>query len=140
MYRKLENIVKEKHISNSLYVRHAYSRNVDLVLQGVPDIVIRPKDAQEISEILKIANEENIPVIPRGGGDCEFGGSKPIGDGGIVLETKRMNEAIDTGAQTLTTSCPFCLGNLSNAYKEMGPEVQEKITVIDIIDLIASKI
>jgi len=78
LYQKLENIVKEKYISNSLYVRHAYSRNVDLVLEGVPDIVIRPKDAQEVSEILKIANEENISVIPRGGGDCEFGGSEIV--------------------------------------------------------------
>jgi len=74
LYQKLERIVSEKRISNNLYIRHAYSRNVDLVLQGVPDIVIRPKSTEEISEILKIANEENIPVIPRGGGDCELGG------------------------------------------------------------------
>ena len=67
LYQKLENIVSEKFISNDINVRHAYSRNVDVILQGVPDIVIRPKDAQEISEILKIANEENVPVIPRGG-------------------------------------------------------------------------
>jgi FAD/FMN-containing dehydrogenase len=100
-YQKLENIVSEKYISNNLYVRHAYSRNVDLVLQGVPDIVIRPKDAQEVSEILKVANEENIPVTPRGGGDCEFGGSKPIGDGGIVLETKRMNKVINLDRDNL---------------------------------------
>ncbi|NVM45161.1 MAG: FAD-binding oxidoreductase, partial [Candidatus Lokiarchaeota archaeon] len=60
LYQKLENIVSKKYISNSIYVRHAYSRVVDPVLQGVPDIVIRPKDANEISEILKVANEENI--------------------------------------------------------------------------------
>ncbi|MHA1478168.1 MAG: FAD-binding oxidoreductase [Promethearchaeota archaeon] len=101
VYKKLENIVKEKYISNSLYIRHAYSRNVDPILQGVPDIVIRPKDAQEISEILKIANEENIAVLPRGGGDCEFGGSKPIGDGGIVLDMKRMNKIINLDHENL---------------------------------------
>ena len=91
LYQKLEEIVSKNYISNSLYVRHAYSRTVDPVLQGVPDIVIRPKDAHEISEILKIANEENIAVIPRGGGDCEFGGSKPIDDSGIVLHLKRIS-------------------------------------------------
>lgn len=90
IYQKLEKIVSTQNISDSIYVRHAYSRNVDLVLQGVPDIVIRPKDAKEISEILKVANEENIPVIPRGAGICEFGGSKPIGNGGIILDMKRM--------------------------------------------------
>ena len=122
IYQKLENIVKEKYISNSLYVRHAYSRNVDLVLQGVPDIVIRPKDAQEISEILKIANEENIAVIPRGGGDCEFGGSKPIGDGGIVLETKRMNRVINLDQDNLivTVEAGISWGKLNEYLCHFG--------------------
>ena len=101
IYQKLKNIVKEKYIANNIYIRHAYSRNVDPVLHGVPDIVIRPKDAQEISEILKIANDENIPVIPRGAGICEFGGSKPIGDNGIVLDTKRMNNILDLDHENL---------------------------------------
>jgi len=104
LYQKLEGIVSKKYISNSLYVRHAYSRNVDPVLQGVPDIVIRPKDAQEVSEILKIANEENIAVIPRGGGDCEFGGSKPIDDSGIVLDLKRMDYVINLDIENLIVS------------------------------------
>ncbi|MFX1304160.1 MAG: FAD-binding oxidoreductase [Promethearchaeota archaeon] len=94
LYKKLEMIVSDKYLSDDIYIRHAYSRNVDIVLQGVPDIVIRPKDAQEISEILKVANEENIPVIPRGAGICEFGGSKPIGDNGIVLDLKRMDDIL----------------------------------------------
>ncbi|TKJ20356.1 MAG: hypothetical protein CEE43_12610 [Promethearchaeota archaeon Loki_b32] len=101
LYNKLEKIVTDKYISNDIYVRHAYSRNVDLVLQGVPDIVIRPKDAEEISEILKVANEENIAVIPRGAGICEFGGSKPIGDNGIVLYLKRMNNILNLDEENL---------------------------------------
>ncbi|MFX0156316.1 MAG: FAD-binding oxidoreductase [Candidatus Hodarchaeota archaeon] len=101
LYKKLENIVSEKYISNNLIIRHAYSRNVDPVLQGIPDIVIRPKDTKEISEILKIANEENVPVIPRGGGCCEQGGSKPIEDGGIVLEIKQMNKILNLDEENL---------------------------------------
>ncbi|MBD3215598.1 MAG: FAD-binding protein [Candidatus Lokiarchaeota archaeon] len=94
LYQKLENIVSNQFISNNEYIRHSYSRNVDPLLHGVPDIVIRPKDAKEISEILKVANQEKIPVYPRGGGDCEFGGSKPIGNNGILLDMKRMDEII----------------------------------------------
>ena len=101
LFNKLKNIVTEKFISNDINIRHAYSRNVDVVLHGVPDIVIRPKDAQEISEILKTANYENIPVTPRGAGICEFGGSKPIGDVGIVLDMKRMNNIINVDIDNL---------------------------------------
>jgi len=101
LYKKLENIVSTKFISNDINIRHAYSRNVDVVLHGVPDVVIRPKDAQEISEILKVANEVNMSVIPRGAGICEFGGSKPIGNEGIVLDTKRMNNVINLDEDNL---------------------------------------
>jgi glycolate oxidase len=101
IFDKLGKIVTEKYISNDIYMRHAYSRNVDIVLQGVPDIVIRPKDAQEISEILKVANEENTAVIPRGAGICEFGGSKPIGDTGIVLDMKRMDNILNLDEENL---------------------------------------
>jgi glycolate oxidase len=102
--QKLESIVSKKFISDNIYVRHAYSRNVDPILQGIPSIVIRPKDSQEVSEILKVANEENIPVIPRGGGDCEFGGSKPIGDGGIVLDMKRMDNILNLDEENLVVT------------------------------------
>jgi glycolate oxidase len=104
LYQKLEKIVSERNLSDSIYIRHAYSRNVDVLLHGVPDIVIRPKDAQEISEILKVANEENIPVIPRGAGICEFGGSKPIGDGGIVLDTKSMDNILNLDEENLVVT------------------------------------
>ena len=122
LYQKLVNIVKEEYISNNLYVRHAYSRNVDLVLQGVPDIVILPRDTQEVSEILKVANEENIPVTPRGGGDCEFGGSKPIGDGGIVLDTKRMNKVVNLDQDNLivTVEAGISWGKLNEYLCHFG--------------------
>jgi glycolate oxidase len=89
---KLKEIISPKYLSEEINLRHAYSRVVDSILTGVPDVVIRPKDSIEVSEILKIANEESSPVFLRGGGCCEFGGSKPIGDGGILLDLKRMTK------------------------------------------------
>jgi len=104
IYEKLEKVVSKEVISDNMVIRHAYSRNIDPYLHSVPDIVIRPKDAQEISEILKIANEENIAVIPRGAGACEAGGSKPIGDGGIVLDLKRLDNIINLDEENLVVT------------------------------------
>ena len=122
LYQKLENIVKQKYISNDIYVRHAYSRNVNPVLQGVPDIVIRPKDAKEISEILKVANEENIPVVPRGGGCCEWGGSIVENDTGIILDMKRMNNVINLDEDNLivTAEAGIAWGALNNYLSQYG--------------------
>ena len=58
----------------------------------------------------------------------------------LEISKERIKEAIDSGSDILTTSCPFCIGNLQDAYEEMSQEVKEKIVLIDIIDLIASKI
>ncbi len=58
----------------------------------------------------------------------------------IEISKERIREAVESGAEILTTSCPFCIGNLSDAYKEIGSEIQEKIKLIDIIDLIAFRI
>jgi heterodisulfide reductase subunit D len=73
---------------------------------------------------------------------CGAGGGvkSEFPDLALDISKERIQEAIDTGAKILTTSCPFCVGNLSDAYKEMNAEVREKIQVIDIIDLIAEKI
>jgi len=56
------------------------------------------------------------------------------------ISKERIREAIESEADILTTSCPFCIGNLKDAYGELGPELQEKINLMDILDLIASKI
>ena len=122
IYQKLKKIVSEKFISNDIYVRNAYSRNVDPVLCGVPDRIIRPKDAKEISEILKIANKENTPIWIRGGGDCEFGGSKPVGDSGILLDMKRMDNIINMDRENLiiTVEAGISWGKVNEYLSQFG--------------------
>ena len=122
VFQKLKKVVTEKYISNDIYVRHAYSRNVNPVLQGVPDIVIRPKDAKEISEILKIANEDNVPIVPRGGGCCEWGGSIVENDTGIILDMKRMNNVINLDEDNLvvTVEAGIAWGALNNYLSQFG--------------------
>jgi len=95
VYEQIENIVGTKYVTNSETICYAYSMNCDTVLQGIPDIVVRPGTAQDVSEILKVANKEKIKVIPRGGGADLTGGAKPIGDGGIVIDLTRMDKILD---------------------------------------------
>lgn len=119
---KLQKIVSDKFVSDNLNIRHAYSRNVALDLQGIPEYVIRPKDANDISEILKVANEENIPVYQRGGGCCEFGGSTPIGDVGIVLDMKRMDNIVNLDENNLivTVEAGISWGKLNEHLSQFG--------------------
>src|SRR3990170_7016753 len=67
---------------------------------GMPDIVVKPKMTDEISAIIKIANEENIPVVPRGAGSGFVGGSIPV-KGGIALVMTDMNRLIEIDEENM---------------------------------------
>ena len=73
---------------------------------------------------------------------CGAGGGvkSQFPDLALKISEERIKEAIETGAQILTTSCPFCIGSLSDAYEEMDDTIKERIKVVDIIDLIASNL
>jgi glycolate oxidase len=60
----------------------------------MPDVVVLPTNTEHVSGVLRLANENRIPVTPRGAGTNVSGGSVPI-QGGIVLCTTRMNRILE---------------------------------------------
>ena len=95
VFEKIEKIVGTKYVSDSEPICYSYSMNCDFTLQGIPEIVVKPRTPEEISEILKVANKHGTQIIPRGNGADLTGGAKPIGDGGIVMDVTRMNKILD---------------------------------------------
>ena len=59
-----------------------------------PEFIVRPKDAKEVSKVLKIANYYKLPVHTWGGGSGSQGSALPM-TGGIILDVKRMNRILD---------------------------------------------
>ena len=66
----------------------------------LPEVVVHPGSAEEISDILKLANRELIPVFPRGAGSGFSGGSLPT-KGGIVLSTERLDRILQIDEENL---------------------------------------
>jgi glycolate oxidase len=66
----------------------------------LPEAVLFPADAQQISRILQLANSEKIPVFPRGAGSGFSGGSLPVA-GGIVLVTTRLDRILRIDTENL---------------------------------------
>ncbi|MCR5380065.1 MAG: FAD-binding protein [Lentisphaeria bacterium] len=69
----------------------------------IPEAVVRPKSAEEISQLLKLANREKIPVTARGAGSGLSGGAVPI-HGGIVIDCCRMNHILDVDKANMTVT------------------------------------
>src|SRR5437764_2421274 len=65
-----------------------------------PEAVVLPRNAAEVSAILRLANERRFPVTARGGGVGYTGGAVPV-EGGIVVGTDRMNHIKEVSAENL---------------------------------------
>jgi glycolate oxidase subunit GlcD len=63
-------------------------------MRCLPDVVVEPENAEQVSTLLAIASEYGMPVIPRGTGTGLSGGSLAI-NGGIALSLLRMNKIIE---------------------------------------------
>ncbi|UCH26594.1 MAG: FAD-binding oxidoreductase [Trueperaceae bacterium] len=109
---ELEEIVGEAHISTKETDKLVYSTDWFWVPQmfldrgeaiTTPDYIVRPGSAEEISRILKLASAYRVPVVPWGGGSGSQGGALPI-YGGILLDTKRLDQIIDIDEVSLTVT------------------------------------
>ncbi len=76
---------------------YAYDARTDGV---IPDLVVFPSSAEEVSGILKLANRYLFPVIPRGQGTGLTGGSIPL-SGGVVLVFSKMNHILEIDTENL---------------------------------------
>lgn len=62
--------------------------------EALPWAVARPVSTREVAAILRLANRELFPVVPRGAGSGMSGGSVPV-KGGLVLSLERMNRILE---------------------------------------------
>ena len=70
-------------------------------VERMPEALVRVQTTEEVSLVMKHAWERNIPVTVRGSGTGLVGSAVPI-EGGILLETTKMNKILSLDKSTLT--------------------------------------
>lgn len=96
---KLKAIVGSEHITTEQEDLICYSYDAT-GKEYLPDAVVFPGRANDISAIMRLATSEGFPVIPRGAGSGFVGGSLPT-QGGVILSTKRMNKVIEIDKENM---------------------------------------
>jgi glycolate oxidase len=96
----LAEIVGNDNILLEKFDLEPYSHDETEDLRFYPEVAVRPASAVEISEIMKICHEQNIPVTTRGGGTGLSGGALPV-FGGVVLSVERMNRIVEIDRENL---------------------------------------
>ena len=91
---QLKAVVGDKRFSAGEEVDPNYSHD-EMPIYGkfFPEVTVDVESTEEVSQIMKICNENHIPVTCRGAGTGLVGGCVPLA-GGVVLCTRRMNKIL----------------------------------------------
>jgi glycolate oxidase len=98
--QQLEAIVGLSYIFTDQETLNHYGHDETEDFIFPPSVVLKPENAHEISEILKVANQYKIPVTPIGGRTGLSGGALCIYKG-IGLSTERLNKILNIDEQNL---------------------------------------
>ena len=91
---ELQQIVGKSYVFIDDETRKTFSKDYTEDLEFYPEVVIKPSTAQQVADILKVCNKNNIPVTPRGAGTGLSGGALPV-YGGVSLSMERFNKIIE---------------------------------------------
>ncbi|PKP45280.1 MAG: FAD-binding oxidoreductase [Bacteroidetes bacterium HGW-Bacteroidetes-12] len=98
-----------------------YSHDETEDLKFIPEVVVKPRTADEISSIFKLCNKNLIPLTPRGAGTGLSGGALPV-EKGILLSMERFNTIIEIDERNLQATVePGVINQVfQDAVKEKG--------------------
>jgi alkyldihydroxyacetonephosphate synthase len=130
IHTELAAIVGESHVYSNPIDRLAYS--VDyfwvprmLIDRGqdvpMPDRVVQPGTVEQLSRVVKLANQYKLPLIPFGGASGSQGGIMPLYQG-VTLDLKRLNRvlSVDEQSQTVTAQAGINGYRLEQALNRQG--------------------
>lgn len=119
--KEFQSIVGEPFVIIGKEDTEAYARDYTEDLVYHPDVVVKPKTAEEISAIVKICNEAVIPLTPRGAGTGLSGGALAY-CGGVVLSLERMNRIVEIDERNFQATVEPGVINeaFQNAVREKG--------------------
>jgi len=101
---RIRDFLSEDEFSLELAERFTYVKDVsplDVSVDTLPDVVVWPKTVEQVSSLVKVASEMSVPIVPRGAGSGEAGGSMPV-DGGVVLDLTFMKNVLELDEKNLT--------------------------------------
>jgi hypothetical protein len=91
---KLIKLVGKDSFFDDAAVLESYSKDFSFVPSGLPNYVVKPKNAEEIGKIVQLANESLTPVIPVSS-KVHFNGAAIPKQGGIIVDLSRLNMILD---------------------------------------------
>ena len=119
LLKRFIDIVGQKYAVTDRDLQEPYLVEMRDLFHGTTPVVLRPGSVEEVSAILKLANETKTAIVPQGGNTGLVGGQIPH-RGEIILSLTRLNKIreIDTVSNTMTVEAGVTLQNARAAASD----------------------
>lgn len=95
---QLQQMLTKEQVTTNEIMLQQHGRDESYHEPHLPDVVVFPKTAEEVSQVLKFANERRIPVVPFGLGTSLEGHIIPY-FGGISLDLSMMDAVLEVRSE-----------------------------------------
>jgi alkyldihydroxyacetonephosphate synthase len=120
----LEKVITDEEVlkQSSIDRFRKYEDVCGVYTQPIPAAVVKVESTEEVSEVLKFANENIINVVPRNGNSSIERGTETVVENSIVVDGSGMNKIIkiDTYNMQVTSQCGVSLQLLDDLLREQG--------------------
>lgn len=124
VFKELEKVVGDRWITmqKPLLLPYGRDQHWKFVEPQLPGIAVKPENAQEVCEILKIANNNKVPVVTRSRGVNVRGLCIPTKPGSILVDLERMNSILEINEDmhTATMEPGVTHGDFGIAVRKKG--------------------
>jgi len=137
IYTLLADIVGSENVSNELHTLQGYSCDPTTNPPSLPDYVVIATTVEQIQGLVRLANEERIPIVPAVGMSNNGGLTIPV-EGGIVLDLHKMNKIIEINEDVgyAIVEAGLLPGYILHGYGHLGGKFginSEQITGMEVV-------
>ncbi|MFP5347170.1 MAG: FAD-binding oxidoreductase, partial [Actinomycetes bacterium] len=118
---ELRSIVGNENVLHDAGDVTPFSRDATPLFGSRPDAVVLPASTSEVADVLRLATERRIPVVPRGAGS-NLAAATVAQQGGIVLVLSRLDRIVEVSAPELlaVVQAGVTTAQLGTAAAEVG--------------------
>ena len=101
--RQLQSIVGAGNVVDEPAILEEHSRDMSFAAGRQPILIVKPKQAQQVHELVRWANQTLMPLIPISSGPPHFRGDTVPALGGVVVDLSGMNKILRVTCRTIKT-------------------------------------
>lgn len=119
---ELIDIAGESNVLDEPKTLDSYSRDESFATPNKPQMVVKPKNIDEVQAVVKWANQTGTPLVPVSSGPPHFrGDTVPGSDGAVIVDLSGMKQIINIDCRNR-----FALIEPGVTYAQLQPELAKE--------------